>query len=78
MGHVAALELPSQKGRAPSVGHVAAPERLSQEGRAASREARGSTEAPLVKEAMSEIEEHVAALELTLARRRGPGPLDTG
>jgi hypothetical protein len=60
-----------------TVGHVAAPELPSQKGRAQSHGTRGSTGAYLVKEARSGAEGHVAALELTSTRRRGPGPRDT-
>jgi hypothetical protein len=56
---------------------VAAPELPSQEGRARSPGTRGSTRAHLSKEVRSRAEGHVAAPELTSARRRGPGPWDT-
>jgi hypothetical protein len=54
-----------------AVGHVAAPELPSQEGSALSHVTCGSVGAPLVKEARSEAEVHVATLELTSARRQG-------
>jgi hypothetical protein len=60
-----------------AMGHVTAPELLSQEGRARSRGTRGSTGAHLVKQARSGADGHVAASELTSARRRGLEPWDT-
>jgi hypothetical protein len=59
------------------VRHVAAPKLPSQEGRAQTHGTRGSTGAHLVKEAKTGAEGHVAASELTSARRRGPRPQDT-
>jgi hypothetical protein len=59
-----------------AVEHVVAPELPSQVGRARSRGTRGSTGAHLIKEARSRAEGHMAAPELTSARRRGPGPRD--
>jgi hypothetical protein len=59
------------------VGHMAASELPSQEGRAPSRGTCGSARAHINKEAMFETAGHVAAPELTSARRRGPGPRDT-
>jgi hypothetical protein len=56
---------------------VTAPELPSQEGRARSRGTRGSTGAHLVKQARSRADGHVAASELTSARRRGLEPWDT-
>jgi hypothetical protein len=60
-----------------TVGHVKASELPSQGGRASSRGTCGSARAHINKEAMSETAGHVAAPELTSARRRGPGPRDT-
>jgi hypothetical protein len=60
-----------------AVGHVAAVELPSQEGRAWSCRTHGSTRAHLSKEARSRAKGHVAAPELTSARRRGSGPRDT-
>jgi hypothetical protein len=60
-----------------AVGHVAASELPSQEGRTRSHGTRGSTGAHLSKEARSGAEGHMIALELTSARKRGPGPRDT-
>jgi hypothetical protein len=60
-----------------AVGHVTAPEFSSQEGRARSRGTRGNIGAHLVKEVRSGAEGHVAAPELTSARRRGPELRDT-
>jgi hypothetical protein len=60
-----------------AVGYVAASELSSREDRARSHRTRGSTGAHLVIEARSGVEGHVAALELTSIRRRGPGPRDT-
>jgi hypothetical protein len=68
---------PLRKAEPQAVGHVAAPELPSQEGRARSHRIRGSTGAHLIKDTRSEAEGHVAALELTLARRRGLGPRNT-
>jgi hypothetical protein len=59
-----------------AVGHVAASKLPSQKGRARSHGTCGSTRAHLVKEARSRAEGHVAASELILTRRRGPGPRD--
>jgi hypothetical protein len=56
------------------VGHVVAPELPYQEGRAWSHGTRGSTGGHLVKEARTGAEGHVAASELTSARRQGPSP----
>jgi hypothetical protein len=77
VGHVATPELPSQEAEPRAVGHVAAPELPSQEDRAQSHGICGSTGAHLVKEVRTGAKEHVAASELTSARRRGPGPRDT-
>jgi hypothetical protein len=60
-----------------AVGHVVAPEFPSQEDRTQSHGTCGSTGAHLVKEVRTGAKEHVAASELTSARRRGPGPRDT-
>jgi hypothetical protein len=60
-----------------AMGYVATSELPSQEGRVRSDRTHGSVGAHLSKEVMSEAEGHVAAPELTSARRRGPGPLDT-
>jgi hypothetical protein len=60
-----------------AVGHVTAPELPSQEGRAPSRGTCGSTGAHLSKEARSRAEGHMAAPELTSARRQGSGPWNT-
>jgi hypothetical protein len=54
-----------------AVEHVAAPELPSQEGRARSHETRGSDGAHLKKETRSGVVGHMAASELTSARRRG-------
>jgi hypothetical protein len=59
------------------VRHVAAPKLPSQKGIAQSHRTRDSTRAHLVKEARFEAEGHVAAPELTSARRRDPRPRDT-
>jgi hypothetical protein len=59
------------------VGHVAALELPSQEGRARGYGTHGDAGAHLSKEVRFRAEEHVAAPELTSARRRGPGPQDT-
>jgi hypothetical protein len=53
------------------------PEFSSQEGRARSRGTRGNIGAHLIKEVRSGAEGHVAAPELTSARRRGPELRDT-
>jgi hypothetical protein len=58
------------------VGYVAASELSSRGGRARSHGTCGSTDAHLVREARSGAEGHVAAPELTLTRRRGPGSRD--
>jgi hypothetical protein len=78
MGHVAALELPSQEGRARS------PETRGSAGAHLSKEARfgavghvTSTGAHLSKKTRFGAEGYVAASELTSARRRGSGPRDT-
>jgi hypothetical protein len=52
-----------------AVEHVAAPEVPSQEGRARSHETRGSDRAHLKKETRSGVVGHMAASELTSARR---------
>jgi hypothetical protein len=54
------------------VGHVAALELPSQEGRAQSPRTRGSAGAHLSKEVRFGAEGHVAAPELTYARKCGP------
>jgi hypothetical protein len=59
------------------MGHVEAPELPSQEGRARSHGTRGSAGAHLSKEAKFGAVGHMAALELTLARRRGLDLRDT-
>jgi hypothetical protein len=59
-----------------ALGHMAALELPSQEGRAQSHGTRGSTRAYLIKEVGTGAEGHVAAPELTSARRRGLGPWD--
>jgi hypothetical protein len=51
------------------MGHVTAPELPSQRGRARSYGTCDSIGAHLIKEVRSETEGHVAALELTSARR---------
>jgi hypothetical protein len=71
VGHMVALELPSRKGRALSCGT-----RGSTGGPLSGRQRPepwtcGSAGAPLVKEARSEVEGHVAAMELTSVRRQG-------
>jgi hypothetical protein len=68
---------PLRKAEPRAVGHVAALELPSQEGRAQSPGTRGSAGAHLSKEARFGAEGHVAAPELTSARRRGLGPQDT-
>jgi hypothetical protein len=68
---------PLRKAEPRAMGHVTAPELPSQEGRTRGHGTRDSTRAHLVKEARSGTEGHVAASELTSARRRGPGPRDT-
>jgi hypothetical protein len=55
------------------VEHVTASELSSRGGRARSHGTHGSSGAHLDREARSRAEEHVAALELNSARRRGPG-----
>jgi hypothetical protein len=60
-----------------AVRHVAAPELPSQKVKDLSRGTRGSTGAHISKEARSGAAGHVAAAELTLARRRCPVPRDT-
>jgi hypothetical protein len=57
--------------------HVAASKHPSQEGRARRHETRDITGAHLDMEARSGAKGHVAAPELTSARRRGPGLQDT-
>jgi hypothetical protein len=56
---------------------VAAPELPSQGDGARSHGTRGSAGGHLSKEVKSEVEGHVAAPDLTLARRRGLRPWDT-
>jgi hypothetical protein len=68
---------PLRKAEPRAVGHVATPELPFQEGRAQSHVTRDSTEAHLVKEARTGVKGHVAAPELTSARKQGPGPQDT-
>jgi hypothetical protein len=60
-----------------AVGRVAAPKLSSRGGRAQSHGTRGSVGAHLSREAKFRVEVHVVAPELTSARIRGPGPLDT-
>jgi hypothetical protein len=57
-----------------AVGHVAAPELPPRGGKARSHGTRGSVRAHLSREVRSEVEGHVAASELTSARRQGPRP----
>jgi hypothetical protein len=59
------------------VGHVIASELPPQGGKARSHETCGSAGVHLSREVRSGGEEHVAALELTLARRQGLRPWDT-
>jgi hypothetical protein len=96
VGHVAAPELPSQEGKAPSRGtrgSTGAPlsgrqslepwdtwQRRSspqQEGEVRDSGTRGSAGAHLSKEPRFGAEGHVVASELTSARRQGPGQRDT-
>jgi hypothetical protein len=60
---------PLRKAEPQVMGYMAAPELLSQEGRARSHRTRGSVGVHLRREAMSKAEGHVAASELTSARR---------
>jgi hypothetical protein len=60
-----------------AVGYVAASELSSRRGRARSDGTCDSTRAHLDREAWSGAEEHVTALELNSARRRGLRPRDT-
>jgi hypothetical protein len=59
-----------------AVGHVAASELPPRRDRAQIHGTCGSAGAHLGKEERSRAEGHVAAPELTSARRRGPGPRD--
>jgi hypothetical protein len=59
------------------VGHMVAPDLPSRGGRAQSHGTRGSVRAHLIREARFGVERHMAVLELTSARRRGPGSWDT-
>jgi hypothetical protein len=59
------------------VGHETLLELALQGGRAQSHGIHDSTGPHLGKEARSEADGHVAAPELTSARRRGPMPQDT-
>jgi hypothetical protein len=60
-----------------AMGHVAAPEPSPQGGRAQSHGTHGSVGAHLGREVRSGAEGHVAASELTSARRQGPRPRNT-
>jgi hypothetical protein len=77
MGHVAALELPSQEGRARSPGtRSSAGAHLSKEARFETVGHVTSTGAHLSKETRFGAEGYVVAPELTSVRRRGSGSRD--
>jgi hypothetical protein len=59
------------------VGYVATPKVSPQGGRVRRHGTRGSAEVHFGREVRSRAEEHMAALELTSARRRGLGPRNT-